>query len=423
MKAMFRLLRNRRGVIGVFTAVSLPITLGISALVVDAGLWTVTQTRLQYAADAAASATGYLLTNASVKAQSTSATLPTFQAVALAAVNEATGMRLIGTLTTPVSVKVASDYSSVMVTLTSQAPSYFAGAVGFQSSPLTATATAALTPPTTCILALSTTTSQAIRVDNNATIRTTNCGIYSDSFASDAIYLAGGATISGTSVGAHGGVSASNGSSVTPSPPTTYGAVVSDPFATKTAPTPGSICDYTNGTWTNNGNYNFSPGVYCGTTHFGGNNSINSFAPGIYYIKNGDLIFSNNSMTEQASGVTFVLTGTNVGRLSWGNNSSANVTFTAPTSGPTAGFVVWQTCPPSNTTLINQIDNNSTLKLSGAIYMPCGELQVLNNAQFTAPANGALTIVANRILASSNASIQAASASASGGANAVALKP
>lgn len=422
MQAMFRLLRNRRGVIGVFTAVSLPITLGISALVVDAGLWTVTQTRLQYAADAAASATGYLLTNASVKAQGTSATLPTFQAVALAAVNDATGMRLIGTLATPVSVKVASDYSSVTVTLTSQAPSYFAGAVGFQSSPLTATATAGLAPPVACILALSASTSRAIEVDNNASIKATNCGVYSNSSANDAIYLTGGATISGTSVGAHGGVSATNGSSVTPSP-TTYGGVVSDPFATMTAPTPGSTCDYTNGNWTNNGTYSFNPGVYCGTTQFGGNNSTNSFAPGIYYIKNGDLLFNNNSTTKQASGVTFVLTGTNVGKLSWANNSSTTVTFTAPTSGPTAGFVVWQTCPPSNTTLINQIDNNSALKMSGVLYMPCGDLQVLNNAQFAAPANGALTIVANRILASSNVSIQAASVSVSGGANAVALKP
>lgn len=417
MKAMFRLLRNRRGVIGVFTAVSLPITLGISALVVDAGLWTVTQTRLQYAADAAASATGYLLTNASVKAQSTTATLSTFQAVALAAVNDATGMRLIGTLTTPISVKVASDYSSVMVTLTSQAPSYFAGAVGFQSSPLTATATAGLRPPVACVLALSTASSQAVNADNSGSIRAKGCAVFSNSSASDSLYASGSGAISGVTVGSHGGAQTPNSGSITPSP-TTYAGTVADPFAAKTVSTPA--CDPSKTSKTAFGTWNFTPGAYCGNITFGGGGSTVSFAAGVYYIIGGDATFASVTV-QQATDVSFVLTGSTPGRFIWSN--SANATITAPTSGATAGMVFWQACPSSGPGNINSFSGSATLTLSGAFYAPCGEIAVSNSGQIVAPSGGSLSFVANRISSSGSGLIQAASTAGTSGSSTVALQP
>ena len=408
MKAIRKLWQSRRGAIGVFTAAMLPVMLGMAALTVDAGLWTVSETRLQYAADAAAVNAGYLLTNASIKSQSTSATLSTFQSVALAGVQDATGMRLIGKLQTPVGVSVASDYSSVTVTLTSQAAAYFAGAVGFTPSVMTATAKAALpqTPP--CVLALAT-AAPAINVDNMGSIKARNCGIYSNSSASNSIYLDSG-TISGATLGAHGGVQKSNSGSNTLSPatPATYGATLADPYAAKTAPTPGA-CNYNNKSYSTYNTWNVSPGVYCGDTTFGGNGSTINFAPGIYYIVGGKLTF-NNATIGQSAGVTFLIVPSSTSHnVDWTNYSNTSINFTSPATGPTAGIVFWQTCLSSGALITNTFAGGSTLALSGAMYAPCGALDISNNAQIAAPANGSMSVVANTIYAHGSGGIQAAS--------------
>lgn len=400
---------DSRAVVGVFAAVMLPVMLGIAALVVDAGVWSVSKTRLQYAADAAAVATGYLLTNAAMKALPVSASLPTFQAVALAQVKDATQERLAGTLVTPVDVVIASDYSSVKVTLTSTAATFFAGSVGFTAPTLTATATVSLGSTPVCVLALSAAGLKATMADGMGTIKAVGCGIFSNSSAADSIYLDSG-TISGVTVGAHGGVLKSSSGSNTFSPPipTSNAASVPDPFAARVAPTPGA-CDYTLKSYTTSSvlPHMPPPGVYCGNTVFGGGGSSFIFAPGIYYIKNGNLKFDNATIVT-ADEVTFVITGTSPGQILWTNYSNTSNPITARTTGPTAGIAFWQTCPQNpGAPIISTFVGGSTLEVSGAIYAPCGDLQLSNAAKIVAPATGAMSVVANRIYTTGSARITA----------------
>jgi hypothetical protein len=116
---------------------------------------------------------------------------------------------------------------------------------------------------------------------------------------------------------------------MTPSATLSGQSAVADPYASKTAPTPGT-CNATN-TFTFYGTYSFSPATLCNGLTIGGNGSTASFAPGVYIVNNGNLTFTNANIT-QATGVTFVLTGTSPGSLYWQNNSSS-AALTAPSNG------------------------------------------------------------------------------------------
>ena len=298
---------------------------------------------------------------------------------------------------------------------------------------LTATATAGLRQTSSCVLALSPSLANAIQVDNMGRITASGCGIFSDSSASSAIYLNSG-TISGKSVGAVGKVLLSNSGSNTLSPkPAVSGAAAKpDPYASQTAPAAGSCSTFnkstgfpngTNFTAWQSGPYQFtqSTNVFCGNTTIGGNGTTDTFAPGIYYVVNGNLTFSNAAVTS-AAGVTFVLTGSSPGALSW-TNYSGTYQMTAPTTGPTAGILVWQTCGSGGVSPASQFEGGSTLQMSGAVYVPCGPLQLGNNAQLTTASGGSLSVIAETIDVTGSAGIAAtASSTSSGGAIAVVLE-
>jgi len=417
--------RDRRGAFALTTALMLPIFMGASALVVDVGFVVIAKTRLQIAADAGALGAGYLLSNPTVKALAPGPQLTKYQAVALAEVDGATQTeRLIGTLTTPVAVVVAADYSSVQVTLTSRAPAFFSGAIGQPGPVITATATAGVKAAgakaaSACILALSTTAHQSLLVDNNDNqhgITGAACGIYSNSNANDAIYENSG-LISGSSIGTVGTAARSNsGSNVWTPTPTSGGSPVADPFLSRSVTVPAT-CDVTNGDFTSSQNqsgyvYKFGSAyhksIFCGNTIIGGNGTTDTFDPGVYYIVNGNLTFNNAEVTT-AAGVTFVLTGTKPGVLTWTNFSNTHAySFSPPTTGPTAGITFWQTCDSAHTTTTSIFAGGSTLALSGAVYMPCGSLNLSNNVQLNAAPNSSMSIVASTIYAHGNAIIRAA---------------
>jgi hypothetical protein len=199
-----------------------------------------------------------------------------------------------------------------------------------------------------------------------------------------------------------------------------------NPYASLTAPT-NTSCSYNinGGNYFNSGGatYHFTQGlnVFCGNTTIGGNGSSDTFDPGIYYF-NGSLTFSGANVTS-ASGVTFVVTGA----FSW-TDWSGTYQMSAPTSGPTAGILVWQTCgsggvSPGGQLIGDQIEGGSILQVSGAIYMPCGALQLSNNAALTTASGGAMSVVVDTLSVTGSASIAASAAGTStGGAASVVLQ-
>lgn len=411
--AIVAALCHRRGAAAALVALALPALLGTAALAVDAGVYFVEQQRLQLAADAAAMGAALLLPASPTTSQ--------LQSAALQAAQDATGGGVSGTMAAPV---VNATATTVTVTLTSQADAFLTPVLKLAAPSLSARATAGLKASSSCVLALNTSEQDAIQVDNMGVITASGCGIFSNSSASctgqcssGAIYLNSG-TLSGQSIGAVGSVNESDSGSNTmsPSSPVNGGAAKSDPFAGQTAPSPGT-CNFTNASFTawQSTPYQFtqSQNVFCGNTTIGGNGSTDEFAPGIYYVVNGNLVF-NNAIITQAAGVTFVLTGSNPGSFEWTNYSSTPTAMSAPTSGPTAGILVWQTCAAggSPSSLINDpFAGGSTLSVSGAFYMPCGELDLSNNAHLVAASGQSMSVVADVIHVTGSASIAAASGS------------
>lgn len=405
-----RLGRDNKGAVALMVGVMSPALLGFLALTVDAGFWIVGQTRLQVAADAGAMGASFLLTSASFKALSPANQQTTANTVALA---EAQGAmtKLMGTLATPATVTVASDFSTVTVTLYSQASNYLGGVFNIAAPRMRATATASLKPAGACVLALGT-SGNAINANNNGAITGASCGI-----ASKAGITIDSGSLVATSITAAGAAtrSSSGSNKYNPDPPTqNSGNVPSDPYATKTAPAPGTCVthpDYSQ----SGGPYTANPGTWCGNQTIGGNGSTITFNPGIYIISNGDLKFNNASITS-AAGVTFVLAGSSPGDFSWTNYSNTTA-LTAPTSGATAGIAIWQTCKSGQTTTF---DGGGTLNISGTVYAPCSDANLSNNAQIKAALNGSMSVVAKTITVVGGALLGAAGGSANaGGANAV----
>ncbi|MDE2005486.1 MAG: hypothetical protein KGI51_02870 [Rhodospirillales bacterium] len=414
---------DRRAAIAITAALMLPAIIGGGALILDGGMWMIEQARLQTAADAAANGAGYLLGVAALKSASQAQQQATFQAVALAEAQGAThGGALLGTMTTPVSVAVASDWSHVTVTLTASTKSVLAGFFGVASPILTATATVGSKPAGACVIALNASADDAIDVNNMGVVRASGCGIEANSSAPDAIYLNSG-TIDGTQIEAVGGFEKSNsGSNDTPETPEDSVSPAADPFAALTPPG-ASGCDFPSGTgftaWKSTA-YAFSPAnntnVFCGNTTIGGNGSTDTFSPGIYYVIDGNLTFNNATIT-QASGVTFVLTGSNPGAVQWTNYSNTATNISAPTSGPTAGLVFWQECGTGGSSPTNTMAGGSSLVLNGSFYAPCGKLSMSNNAQLKAASGCGMSVVADTIEAVGSAGIAAAGSAGAGPAN------
>jgi len=403
-------LRRRRGAVAVMIAVMLPVFIAAAGVGIDYGVWQREANRLQLAADAAAMGAGRLLA-------AQTATAAQFKAAAMAEANAVTGSSWVGTLNQTPTVTVAANWSTVTVTLTSQADGYFSQLVGVSAPSLSASATAGLSVQNSaCVLALSTSASPAIAVNNMGSITATGCGIFTDSSASQAIYLNSGSLVA-KSIGAVGIVAESNSGSNTMTPaPTNDAAAEANPLSNLSAPSPGA-CSYNNASFTawQATPYAFtqSANVFCGNTTIGGNSTTDTFAPGIYYVVNGSLTFNNAAVT-LASGVSFVLTGSSPGSFNW-TNYSGNYAITAPTTGPTAGIAVWQTCPSSGSAPASTMNGGSTLALGGAFYAPCGALDISNNAHLSAASGSTMGVVVSTMQVVGSGSITANATSYAGG--------
>lgn len=386
--------QRRRGAVAVLMAVMLPVLLGAAGLAMDVGTWQREEIRLQLAADAAAMGAGRLLAGQS-------GSTADFQAAALAEANAATSRSWVGTLNQTPTVSVAANWTTVTVSLTSQANSYFSKVVGVTAPTLHASATSGfVVSGAPCVLALNGTASSAIAVNNMGHITATGCPIFSDSSDVRAIYLNSGSLVA-SSIGAVGTVAKSNSGSNTMTPAGISGqAAEADPFATTLhAPTAPACNNLTNNfTAYRPTPYAFTQAknVWCGNVTIGGNNSTDTFEPGVYYVVNGNLTLNNASIT-QAQGVSFVLTGSTPGAFSWTNYSGNTTAMTAPTTGATAGVLVWQTCSGYGSAPANTMAGGSTLQFTGQFYAPCGALNISNNAKLSAAPGASMGVVVSTL--------------------------
>ena len=201
-----------------------------------------------------------------------------------------------------------------------------------------------------------------------------------------------GATVNVGSYTVHGTVT-DNGGSYTPAP-TTGAATKPDAFqaeitagtlSTPTQPAASSTCCNPVG-----GATTLQPGYYSSGLNFNGSGYTVTLNPGIYYFGGG---INVGGVTLNGTGVTIYMAS---GQLNM--NSASTINLTAPSSGPTAGLVIWQ--PASNTSQMN-LDSASNSSWGGGVYLPGAQLTL--NGGSTASGYG--MIVAQSVMLNSAISL------------------
>lgn len=273
-------------------------------------------------------------------------------------------------------------------------PTWFGGLIGRSTIDVAASAIAVVQPGVACVISLDKTGSAALSLASNAKIDSPKCEIHSSSLAVDAVTVASNAQIRSKRTCIEGGYVERSNATIEP-PPVNPCDAKDDPFAHVEPP------DYTGQPCIHQARIasktmTLQPGVYCGGLSIDGNSNV-TFAPGEYIIKDGPFTADSNTKLSGA-GVAFYLTGANA-LLSFNSNTQLN--FTAPQSGPLAGFVFYQDRNFGGT---HQIDSNVAAKLDGVVYFPKATLKSASNATWGA-SSSCLMVVSHRMEFKSNSGI------------------
>lgn len=264
-------------------------------------------------------------------------------------------------------VTVDLSAGKVTVKATASQANVFLGMIGIHSTPVSATAVAgvALRPNSGggCIISMSHTEKSALLLSGGSRIDAPGCTVWVNSENAASTTVSGGSSITAKRNCLYGGVS--QGLSNISAAPVNCGRYV-DPFTSKVIAY-NSGCDFTK--FKGSGTLTMQPGVYCGGVTLSGGPTV-TLAPGKYIIKNGTFTMSGGgSMT--GNGVTIVLVGSTV--LNWSGTGAYNLK--APTTGDTAGFVIFQEAiayPGGQT----HISGGGSSYYEGVIYFPTQELLV-----------------------------------------------
>ena len=135
----------------------------------------------------------------------------------------------------------------------------------------------------------------------------------------------------------------------------------SDPFA-GTIPEPTSInCDYTGAVY-GAGEVTLSPGVYCGWYNFNDRDTVVTFEPGVYILRNGGWNIDGGQWI--GKGVSFYFYDNT--RLQF--NRGVRARMSAPTTGDYAGIYMTERKGLSAGQLV--INDNEGFNFEGILYLP-----------------------------------------------------
>ena len=372
---------NERGSITLLTALCLPMLLGALAIAIDIGYLYITQRQLQTLADAAAMAGALEASSCST------ANCGVIQTAATSAFTEdgrpaptvflqcatASGTGVLLTINNGPCALGASDPNHldanyVEAVVTEQVPTYFAGFRGFHTVQISARAEAGKSsPPGPCLNILGT-SGQTVTLNSGASITDgtgSTCAFNVNSSGTPSVLEVSGATVDVGSYTVHGTVT-DNGGSYTPAP-TTGTATKPDPIAaeitagTITTPTQPAVsstcCNPVSGATT------LQPGYYSSGLNFNGSGYTVTLNPGVYYF-GGSMVVGGVNLT--GSNVTIYFAN---GSLTM--NSASTMTLSAPSTGSTAGMLIWQ-APADSSPMI--LDSSSSSSWGGAVYVPGAQL-------------------------------------------------
>ena len=386
-----RFLEDHSGNIAIIAAVVMPVLVGFAGLGSEVGLWYFKHQTLQSAADSGAvsAATGNSKTASDLSLQADSVTasygliagsngtVVTVNRPPKSGTHTASANAVEVVVTQPQARLMSAIWSSDPVTIAGRAVAIYTGGAG-------------------CVLALDGVTSGAATAQGTANVALNGCSLFDNSVSGTALIAGGNSSISALSVNVVGGVSGTSNITTTQGDNTGQPAA-NDPYAGVSIPA-FSGCDQSN--YSAKKTLTISPGVYCGgiSVNAGANLTLN---PGIYYIDQGSLTVNGNA-TVTGAGVTLIFTSSTGSNWPTATiNGGANINLTAPTSGPTAGMVIYADRKmPVGTAF--KLNGGSTEYFGGAVYVPKAALTFTGGAN----SNGGCTqIVADSVDFAGNANL------------------
>ncbi|MEM1105692.1 MAG: hypothetical protein AAGH87_04815 [Pseudomonadota bacterium] len=244
-----------------------------------------------------------------------------------------------------------------------------------------------------CIIGMDPASRDTIYLTSAGRLTAPNCDIISNSTHRRGLNASGASKISADEIHSAGGAEGQP-SNFDPAP-TTDSLVMPDPLAAYPEPEVGP-CDVTRSQpWPDTG-LTLSPGVYCAGLRIDGRRRV-TLRPGVYTFLDDLTIVNNARLT--GDGVTLHFAG---GRSRFDARRGSFVNLSAPTTGPTAGILIFES-RAHETGRIHQIETSNARYMVGTIYLPKGTFEVETDAPVSDQSEYT-AIVANRmrILGNSN---------------------
>jgi hypothetical protein len=186
-----------------------------------------------------------------------------------------------------------------------------------------------------CVLSLGEKTNGGIFLHNNAAVTAPQCMLQSNSAVREAVIIQQGSKLQASMVCARGGIA--NAAGTLQSTLVTDCPAITNPLENKPEPPVNGPCTATRLIVRGVEKRTLSPGVYCSGLTIEGSAKV-TLSPGIYVFRDGPLLVKQNAEFVGA-GVTLMFSGK---RSYFRFLDKSLIQISAPTSGLTAGMLLWE---------------------------------------------------------------------------------
>ena len=396
-----RLRHDEGGQALVFAALGMTVVVAFMGLAIDVGLLLRARRNAQIAADAAAiaAALDYKYNNSTTSAKTAG------QAAATAnGITNGVGGATVTINAPPVYGPYAGQSGFIEAIVYDPSPTVFMGMLTkVKSFNAGARSVAGSGSNVGCLWTLAKSGTD-VSLTGSGAITASNCDIYDDSSASNALTLTGSGSITAKEVGIVGNYSRTGSGSISPTPVTGISAAA-DPLASMAAPTipTGTCSSNCTQSFTGSSNNTIGPGTYNSISNTGSgtltltagnyiiNGNLTNTGSGGLVLGAGNYTISGNFQSTGSSSITLgsglyivggnlqltgsgPMTGTGVTFYTEGSTTltgSGNMNLTAPTSGTYNGVLVFQARSDSDAMSITGSGGD---KIQGILYAPAAPL-------------------------------------------------
>jgi Flp pilus assembly protein TadG len=292
-----------------------------------------------------------------------------------------------------------SGGSTLTMSATGSISTTFARVLGFSTLNISvAVAVTEIADGLGCVLSLNRTASGALSAGGSSSLSLNNCSLYDNSNSSSALSVGGSSRVETLSVGVVGGVTGRDNITTIQGIKTGITPLV-DPYADVPNPSASGTNQNACSGQCPHGTATLDPGVYKNGMKLVAGATI-TLNPGTYYLQDDLSIQGGATLT--GSGVTLVFTSSNGTKYAAAKiNGNSTINLTAPTTGTTAGIVIFgDRGMPSTTSL--KLNGGSTQYFGGAVYVPAGSIDYAGGASTS---TSCTQIIADTVTFSGNSNV------------------